>query len=510
MENKNVNNRLDMNKTNTILIHDGRFHADDMLFAAMASTVLETTGREIYIKRVNKVPDAYSEHILVGDLGYGVYDHHVSNDGVAAIGCEKNTETRTVSASGLLYDDIKDILFPGDSETKLVFGALIDIIEHCDNTSDSNTFSDAINYLTPVNEDEVNDKAPMVIKFCKDVVKGFILAHKKEKEGKAWAVPKVIRGIVPGIDEKKEERYWKPSAQVKARYKYISFNDEQEIKVKSTDTYSIACSVLNQQKRLRWKAEIEAVDAAQQEEMKKREVEYWPTVLNSMVNKTLFMDKYFPYGQHIKEISALFIVMPSQRGGYNVHFLKTSNGKYRFSPDLMMDYEGRMFVANDKRFISFDTKEHALTAAHMSGRMAETYLEEGGLDAYRNVYGGILKEEYTGDFFKDLISESIALNMYLKDTVKDLNNLSVEDYRRLQICIADNPYLIHTFCLRFDNSGEKMRWLFDKSVTDIEGLSKETLATRTITGKDWDFGILDFLKTERGIKLWNKVFPQVD
>ena len=510
MENKNVNNRINLEKTNTILIHDGRFHADDMMFAAMAATVVESTGKEAYIKRVSKAPEEYSENILVGDIGYGVYDHHTSNEGVASVGCDKNTEDRTVSAAGLLYDDIKDILFPGESETKLVFHALIDIIEHCDNTSDSNTFSDAINYLTPIDESKLDESSMVVIKFCKDIIKGFIIAHKKEQEGKSWVVPKVIRGIVPGVDEKKEERYWKPSAQIKARYKYISFNDKEDVKVRSVDAYSIACSVLNQQKRLHWKAEIEKVDAEQIEEMNRREVEYWPDVLASMTDKTLFLDKYFPYGQHIKEINALFVVMPSQRGGYNVHFLKTSNGKYRFNPELMMDYEGRIFVANDQRFISFDTKEHAMNAAHTSGRMADTYLSEGGLNAYRNVYGGILKDEYTGDFFKDLISESIALNMYLKDTVKDLNNLSVEDYRRLQICIADNPYLIHTFCTRFDNSGEKMRWIFDKSVTDIEGLSKETLLTRTATGKSWDFGILDFLNTEQGVKLWNKVFPKIN
>ena len=55
-----------------------------------------------------------------------------------------------------------------------------------------------------------------------------------------------------------------------------------------------------------------------------------------------------------------------------------------------------------------------------------------------------------------------------------------------------------------------MRWIFDKSVTDIEGLSKETLLTRTATGKSWDFGILDFLNTEQGVKLWNKVFPKIN
>lgn len=506
---KNEYNRFDVNKTNIVLVHDGRFHADDIMFVAMAAVMIEKTGRTLFVKRVNKVPIDYSENIIVGDIGYGVYDHHTSNDGSPAIGCNKNTKNRTVAACGLLYDDIKDILFPEESETKKVFGALIDIIEHCDNSADSNTFSDAINYLTPVSEKDFDEGAMNAIHFCKDVVKGFVAAHEKEMSGKLWAIPKVVRGVVPGVDDKKDERYWKPSAQVKNRYKYISFNDESDVKVSSFNTYSIACSVLTQQKRLFWKAEIEKIDSQQIEEMAKRESEFWPQALASMKDKTIYLDKYFPYGQHVKDMNALFVVIPSQRGGYNVHFLKTSNGKYRFNPDLMMNFEGRIFVANDKRFISFDTLEHALNAAHTSGRMTDTYLKEGGLNAYRNVYGGILKEEYTGDFFKDLISESVALNMYIKDTVKDLNNLSSEDYRRLQICVADNPYLIHTFCIRFDSSDENMKWLADKSVTDIENLSKDTLLTKTITGKNWDFGILDYLQTEAGINLWNKVFPHI-
>lgn len=503
-----IQNRFDSRKTKTVIIHDGRFHADDMMFAAMAMVAAEKSRNRIEIKRMSKLPDEYSETTIAGDIGLGVYDHHTGIDGTIAIGAQNNTDDYQSAACGLLYKDIKDVLFPGDSETKKVFEALIDIIEHCDNTPDNNTFSDSVNFFAPTDESKSDEMAVKAINYCKAVVSGFVDAHEKERSGKIWAVPRVCGGIVPGVAEKKDTRYWKATNQIKNRYKYVSFNNQSPMKLRSMDTYSLACGVLNQRRRQFWREEIEKSDAEQIAEMERREREEWPKAVEAMRHRTIELDNYIPYGQHVKDLSALFVVMPSQRGGYTVNLLKTNTGKYRFEPDLLTKFDGCSFVANDKRFVFFDTQEQALKAAHTAGKTIDRYLEIHGFNAYRDIYGGCAKG-YVGDFYQDLISEDIALNMYVKETVKDPNNLTVEDYRRLQIAIMDNAYLIHAFCVRFRNDGEAMRWNTEASVTDIQGLNKDNLWVKNRNGSKWDMGLINYLNTQRGMEVLMKVRPDM-
>jgi hypothetical protein len=189
-----------------------------------------------------------------------------------------------------------------------------------------------------------------------------------------------------------------------------------------------------------------------------------------------------------------------------VNFLKTNTGRYRFNPDLLTNFDGCTFIANDKRFVFFETKHQALEAAHTAGKTVDRYLDVHGFYAYRDIYGGCAKG-YTGDFYQDLISEDIALNMYVKDVIKDPNRLTVEDYRRLQIAVMGNPYLTHVFCVRFSNEGENMRWKSDVSVTDIHGLNKETLWTKNRNGVKWDMGLQGYINTQHGAELFLKVRP---
>lgn len=502
-----VENRFDPRRTKRLIIHDGRFHTDDMMFTAMALIAAEKYKNQIEVVRTSELPTEYDEFTVVGDIGFGVYDHHADIDEKLAIGAKNNnTELRQSAACGLLYQDIKEILFPGDSETRKVFEALLDIIEHCDNTPDNNTFSDSVNMLAPVDENDSNAHAAKAVGYCRAVILGFIQAHVKEKSGKVWAVPRVCAGIVPGVAEKRDERYWKATPTIKNRYKYVSFGDTTNMKLRAMDTYSLACGVLTQNKRQEWRTEIEKYDLAQLEEMERREREDWPKAVESMEHKTIFLEKYYTYGKHVKDLNALFIVMPSQRNGYTITTLKTNTGKYRFNPDLLMQFEGCSFVANDKRFVFFNTKEQALNAAHTAGITIDRYLKQVGFEAYRDVYGGC-NEEYTGNLFQDLISEDIALNMFVRDFVQNPNQLTVDEYRALQIAVIDNPYLIHAFCTRFRSYDEYMAWDFDASVTEIEGLNKDTLLKKNHRGSSWNMGLERFLQSPAGAAVWNKVHP---
>ena len=48
---KIIENRFDPRNTKTVIIHDGRFHADDMLFAAMAMYAAEKYKNKLELKR---------------------------------------------------------------------------------------------------------------------------------------------------------------------------------------------------------------------------------------------------------------------------------------------------------------------------------------------------------------------------------------------------------------------------------------------------------------------------
>lgn len=503
-----ITNKFDPRKTKTVIIHDGRFHADDVMFAAMALAIGKKYRNQINIIRSSEVPTDYSEDVVIGDLGLGVYDHHSDINGNKAMGSHNDNEDHVSAACGLLYNDIKNYLFPGDSETKKLFEAFIDIIEHCDVTPDNNTFSDSIGFFAPIDETKMDVHAMKAIEYCKAIVVGFMEAHEKERSGKIWAVPKICAGIVPGVQEKKDQRYWKATSQIKNRYRYVSFNNKTEIKLRSMDTYSLACGVLNYRKRQQWRDEIERADAEQIKEMERREREDWPKALSEMKHRTIVLDKYLPYGQYIKEIPALFIVTESQRGGYSVTILKTNTGKPRFEPDLLLNFEGVTFVATDKRFVVFDTKEHALNAAYQCGETVTKYLKTYGLNAYRDIYGGC-KEKYSNDFYQDLISEDIAMNMYVRENISNVNNMTVNDFRRLQVAVVGNKYLTHVFCSRFRPDESRMWWDFSINSTDQQNVGKITLLESRIDGKRWDIGLESYLATEQGNKMIKEVHPNV-
>lgn len=505
--NQNVRNRFDARNTKTIIIHDGRFHADDMFFSALCCVAAEKYKNKLEVKRTSLIPEEYDETIVVGDVGLGVYDHHIDLDGTESIGIQGKDKDNLPSSCSLIYQDIKNILFPGETETKKVFEAFIDVIAHCDNTADSNTFSDSINFFSPIDDDKMDEMVDVAISYCKAVIHGFMEAHEKEKGGKTWAVPRVCGGIVPGVESKKDERYLKATNQIKNRYRYVSFNGQKDIALRAMDTYSLACGVLNQRKRQYWRLLMEENDQIQIDDIERREREDWPKALAAMEHLTIYLDKYVPYGKHVKELKALFIVMPSQRGGYTVTPLKTNTGKYRFDPELLKDFEGCTFMANDNRFVYFDTKEHALAAAHTAGQTVELYLEKNGFSAYRDIYGGCLRE-YTSNLYQDLISEDIALNIYVNSIVGNINCINLNEYRMIQMAISDNPYLIHSFCTHFDNDGENMIWRNDVGVTEVKGFSNnKTLWTKDRNNKKWNMGLDNFLKTPQGQALWDKVYP---
>lgn len=458
-------NRFKPGVTDTVYIHGGRFHADDAMFAAMASIAIQKYKKTPIVRRTNELTGIRGENIIVGDIGRGVYDHH-EEEGNTSVGAQENTEDYMAAACGLLYKDIKNIIFPDKkTETQNVFEAFLDIIEHCDNTPDNSTFSDSINLMTPSDVEKTEERAMQAVQFCKDIVLGFIDAHLKEKSGKMWAVPKTNRTNFPGIKEKIAERYTKTTRAISRKYKYVSYNDKTDMKLRAITSYSVAMSVLPDWKRHKWKDFIEECDRINQEDIRRREEEEWPVAVANMKNLTIVIDNYIPWAKYIKDINAVFIVQESQRGGYSVSPIKTNNGKYRCPANIINNAAGCTYVANDGRFLLFDSKETAIEAAHTAGASIEAFLEKNQLQGYRKIYGGI-EGDYTGAVYQDVLSEDIALKCYVRKYCPAMSNLTDEFVKSLLEQSTDNQYLTHCCYTHIKKLENGYKWDNDANVLD--------------------------------------------
>ena len=450
-------NHFKIGTTDTVYIHSGRFHADDMMFAAMAEIVIKRSGKTPQIIRSNDVEAVRGENIIIGDIGRGIYDHHME-EGNESLGAQNNTENYIAAACGLLYKDIHNFLFKENTETKAVFEAFLDIIEHCDNTADNNTFSDAINFFTPTtNNDLIEDRAELAIRFCRDIVIGFIDAHNKEKSGKIWAIPKVNKSMYPGDPERAAERYYKSIRSIKKKYQYISFNNTQPIKLNSMDVYSVAMSVLPFEKRKRWSKTIQDMDIETISEVERLEKIEWPEAVKNMKHRVLYVSNYIPWTKNIKNVNAIFVIQESLRGGYSVTPVKTAIGTYRCSPNIIINATGCTYVANESRFLLFDTKDNAFEAAETAGKMIDDYLGKEGIQGYRKIYGGKEEQPENNDF-QNIICEDLAIKAYVRDKVSDPQNISDDELNDLKECAKINSLLNHVICAHISYQDGKSIW----------------------------------------------------
>lgn len=67
---------IDPKSITALYTHAGKFHADDVF----ATALLRIAGCNAPVHRVNSVPKNLTEHDLVFDIGFGRYDHHMSDN----------------------------------------------------------------------------------------------------------------------------------------------------------------------------------------------------------------------------------------------------------------------------------------------------------------------------------------------------------------------------------------------------------------------------------------------
>lgn len=116
-----------LSNVDTVVVHNGLFHTDDVLTIAMLRTinpeikVIRTRDPEIIAAHQNKSTS------IVADVGLGEYDHHQKDAKVREDG-------HKYAAAGLVYNDFKEKLFPDNPELQKQFeDIVIKPVEHADN-----------------------------------------------------------------------------------------------------------------------------------------------------------------------------------------------------------------------------------------------------------------------------------------------------------------------------------------------------------------------------------------
>ena len=147
-----------INNLKTGITHNGLFHADDVL----ATGILKELNPDINIIRTRNpaLIEAHqnSDNSIVFDVGMGEYDHHQKDAKIREDG-------HKYAAVGLIYNDVKDLLFPDNLQLQQEFeDKIIKPVEHNDNgeleNEDKNIVSEFVNNCIPAwNSDNSLDEA---------------------------------------------------------------------------------------------------------------------------------------------------------------------------------------------------------------------------------------------------------------------------------------------------------------------------------------------------------------
>lgn len=162
-------NKLKTKEINTIMVHSGKFHADDAFCVGLAMII----NPDIAVARVNSVPRDIDPSVLVADIGGGEYDHHQ-----AFVQCRPPREGSNevvgtkYAAFGLMWRDIGPFLV-GEEVAKKIDDALVSHIDYSDNNpGTSNLLSTQVAMFSPLwdEDDNMYNHFIRAAKFCKGIL----------------------------------------------------------------------------------------------------------------------------------------------------------------------------------------------------------------------------------------------------------------------------------------------------------------------------------------------------
>lgn len=174
-----------------IVVHGGKFHADDVFCVAMA--LMCWPGAEVV--RLNSIPEEYltDDRTIVADIGFGKYDHHQPD-------AEEREDGSRYAACGLLFRDLKAIIFEGNNDAAIDFERKYIIpVEIADNGGRENPLSETISAFNATwDSDESSDEAfAEAVSFVMDLIK----REKKNVRSEEKAA-EIVRAALEASDSK--------------------------------------------------------------------------------------------------------------------------------------------------------------------------------------------------------------------------------------------------------------------------------------------------------------------
>ena len=265
------------NRVKEVIVHAGVFHADDAITTAMVRHLWPEVKvtRTFNLAGYDTEANMFETGILVADVGRGRYDHH--QDDVA-----KRADGHKRAACGLVFDELKDQLFPTKESADLFEQSYIMPIEDADNGVCMNPLSLAVHALNPNwDSEETADEC-----FLKAV------------------------DMLQGILESEIERV------------------NSEIRAEETV-----------------KAAFEESDG-----------------------KVVILPRFMPWQTLLVPTSALYVVFPSQRGGYNIQAVPTKVECFDMKQPLPEEWltekpEGCKFIHQNRFLAEFTTEDQAVSMA---------------------------------------------------------------------------------------------------------------------------------------------------
>lgn len=159
-------------KVSTIVVHDGSFHMDDVLFVALVKTLINPDIQIIRTRwnPANGIPDNIPEDAIIADVGNiydgeRLYDHHQIEY------TDRDSDNQKRSAVGLFWDDW------GDAYNYPLLAQLISAVNrHDNNIAPSLICSIVAASNSIINDEEHNDAAfYSALRYCIDTVNRCVL-----------------------------------------------------------------------------------------------------------------------------------------------------------------------------------------------------------------------------------------------------------------------------------------------------------------------------------------------
>ena len=187
---------------NKIYVHNGCFHADDVMCVALMKKV----NPDIEVIRTNRPPKIYGDDTIVADIGFGKYDHHQPN-------AELRPDGKKYAACGLIFRDFWKEIFPDEASANAFNKKYILPIEDQDNGVTSNPLSAAIFSFNPPwnesgNPDIVMDCFMDAVSFLKRILDNEIKSvEAKIRGGEQYVIPARDEAIRKGLKYMVLEQY---------------------------------------------------------------------------------------------------------------------------------------------------------------------------------------------------------------------------------------------------------------------------------------------------------------